>query len=75
MPKISNCEIYALDRSIYRSGYSFMTVPPKEEEFDAEVAQIHGAIDKYNQSHDPEDLLANKHVSRTIRLANAKGGG
>jgi len=75
MPKISNCEIYALDRSIYRSGYSFMTVPPKEEEFDTEVAQVRGAIDKYNQSHDPEDLLANKHISRAIRLANAKGGG
>jgi len=75
MPKISNCEIYALDRSIYRSGYSFMTVPPKEEEFDTEVAQVRGAIDKYNQSHDPEDLLANKHISRAIRLANAKGSG
>ena len=75
MPKISNCEIYALDRSIYRSGYSFMTVPPKEEEFDTEVAQVRGAIDKYNQSHDPEDLMANKHISRAIRLANAKGGG
>lgn len=67
MARISNSEVYALDSSIYRSGYPMMTTAPDEQEFNDAVREISRCISIGDRS--------NPHIQRAIRLANAKGGG
>lgn len=81
MPRIINCEVTGLERSIYRSGYSFMTVPPEENEFNQNVFEIKDTIKKYESAvnygeENPGDILhGNPHIKRAIRLANVKSAG
>lgn len=81
MPRIINCEVTGLERSIYRSGYSFMTVPPEENEFNQNIFEIKDTIKKYESAvnygeENPGDILhGNPHIKRAIRLANVKSAG
>lgn len=81
MPKITNVSVTGLERSIYRSGYSFMTVPPGKEIFDQNIFEIEDAIKKYESAvsygdENPSEILReNPHIKRAIRLSNVKSAG
>ena len=85
MPKIQNYDVYGLAKSIYRSGYSFMTIPPDREEFIEQTKNINDDIAHYQfetmlkknpkKKAADEYLYSNSHIKRAIKLANAKGGG
>lgn len=90
MPKIANQDVTGLERSIYRSGYSFMKVPPSGKEFrDAvfgidqtliqylydEVRVSEGLLEKDLKEIAEDTLYSNQHIKRAIKLANAKMGG
>lgn len=67
MASITNVEVFGLDSSIYRSGYPMMQRAPSEQDFRESVKQVYSCLlaGDYN----------NMHISRAIKLANAKGGG
>ena len=67
MANITNVQIFALDESIYRSGYPMLKEAPTEAEFQAAVAEIKAAREAGE--------MQNPHIRRAIKLANAKGGG
>ena len=67
MAKISNVELYGLESSIYRSGYSMRETAPTEEEFQQAVAQIRA--DRLAGNFD------NPHIKRAIKLASIQEGG
>ena len=61
MAKIENVEIAGLDSSIYRSGYSMLSIAPTENEFNNAVSEIKRARLAGDYS--------NPHIKRAIRLA------
>ncbi len=67
MASITNTEVFALDTSIYRSGYPMMDRAPTEQEFREATKMIYACIMSGDYS--------NLHIRRAIKLANAKGGG
>lgn len=68
MTTIKNVEIYGLDSSIYRSGYSMRELAPTEEEF----AEAVSGIEKSRLAGDYE---GNPHIRRAIRLSAIDEGG
>jgi hypothetical protein len=67
MAHISNAEVFALESSIYRSGYPMLGCAPSEAEFLNEVKEVSECISNGN--------FDNKHIRRAIQLTNTKGGG
>lgn len=67
MATISNVEIYGLDSSIYRSGYSMLQTAPTEAEFQAAVSGIRASR--------LQGDMENPHIRRAIRLAQLQEGG
>jgi len=67
MPSITNVQIYALDESVYRSGYPMLKEAPTEAEFTQAVVEIRAAREAGDTDH--------PHIRRAIKLANARGGG
>ena len=67
MTTIKNVEIYGLDSSIFRSGYSMREIAPTEQEFTEAVADIQ----KSRLAGD----YTNRHIKRAIKLASIDEGG
>lgn len=67
MTSIKNVELFGLDSSIYRSGYSMRETAPTEQEFQEAVAGI-------QQARLAGDYT-NPHIKRAIRLASIQEGG
>ena len=67
MVTIKNVELYGLDSSIYRSGYSMLSVAPTEAEFQAAVAEIQ----RCRLAGDYQ----NPHIRRAMKLAGIQEGG
>ena len=67
MATISNVELFGLESSIFRSGYSMRETAPTEEEFQEAVEKIRA------------DYLAgnydNPHIRRAIKLSSIREGG
>lgn len=68
MTTIQNVEIFGLDSSIYRSGYSMLEKAPTEEEFRQAVSEI-------EKSRLAGDYAGNPHIRRAIRLSAIDEGG
>lgn len=68
MTTIQNVELFGLDSSIYRSGYSMRELAPTEEEFRQAVSEI----EKCRLAGDYE---GNPHIRRAIRLSAIQEGG
>lgn len=67
MAQILNTDVFALESSIYRSGYPMMSHAPDEQEFKQSVEEISRCISNGD--------FSNHHIKRAIRLANSRGGG
>ncbi len=67
MTTIDNVEIYGLDSSIFRSGYSMRKTAPTPQEFQDAVSEI-------QQCRLAGDLT-NPHIKRAIRLSAIQEGG
>ena len=68
MTTIQNVELFGLDSSIYRSGYSMREKAPTEEEFRQAVSEI-------EKSRLAGDYAGNPHIRRAIRLSAIDEGG
>ena len=67
MARIENVELFGLDSSIYRSGYSMLAEAPTPEKFLREVEEIRRCREAGDYS--------NPHIKRAIKLASIQEGG
>lgn len=67
MTTIKNVELFGLDSSIYRSGYSMLETAPTEQEFQE-------AVESIRRSRLAGDY-SNRHIQRAIKLASIDEGG
>lgn len=67
MTTIKNVELFGLDSSIYRSGYSMLETAPTEQEFQE-------AVESIRRSRLDGDY-SNRHIQRAIKLASIDEGG
>ena len=67
MTTIENVELFGLDSSIFRSGYSMRDTAPTPQEFQETVATI-------RQCREAGDYT-NPHIKRAIKLASLSEGG
>ena len=67
MTTIENVELFGLDSSIFRSGYSMLETAPTAQEFQDAVASIHHCREAGDYT--------NPHIKRAIKLASLSEGG